>query len=252
MLNKIETAEVVIYSRNGFEDDAKFVEVDGQKFEADPTDPTKAKVGDDGKPVPFKAAGGGDDDKNKGGDKKTLEDLAKDNPELQKLLDEKKKLEDDKKKADDAAAKAAEEAAEKNGEWKNLAESRKQEADDLKKQLEQKEEILGKYVNSTKTILKEVMATIPEEKRGLIPENFSPREKLEYISKNAKVLGAKVSGSAGGVSPNDGDVAPTEEAKIQAEIDAIRKKEVKTQADHTKIFELSKKIKEVRAANQGK
>ena len=258
MNNQMQT-EVVIYSRNGFVEDAKFVEVDGQKYEADDTDPTKPKVDDKGEKIPFKADdnGGGDDkggddgkDGKKDGGSKTIEELAKDNPELQKMLDDKAQLEADKKKAEADAAKAAEEAAEKKGEWKQLAEERKNELDKVNAELGKKEEILGKYVNSTKAVLKDVMATIPEENRGLVPDNFSPREKLEYITKNAKVLGAKVSNAkGGGVPPNDDGSAPTEEAKLVNEIQELRDKENKTQSDHTKIFDLSKKLKELRAAS---
>ena len=263
MYNKNET-EVVVYNLNGFEDDAKFVEIDGAKFEVDPEDATKPKVDADGKNIPFKEteapAEETPEEKKKREDAeaeaaksgKSLEELAKDNPELQKILDDKKKLEDDKKAADKLAEEAAEKAAEDSGKWKELAEERKKTAEDLQKKLEQKEDILGKYVTSTKSILKEVMATIPKEKQGLIPQNFSPREQLEYITKNAKLLGAKVSGKGGGVDANDDDTYPTEEAKVQAEMDELVKKENKTQSDHTKIFELSKKIKELRAASQGK
>lgn len=260
MYKQIEN-EVVIYSLNGFEDDAKFIEIDGDKFEVDESDPSKAKVGENGEKIPFKETTPEEtpeekkireaaEEAAKGG--KSLKELAKDNPELQKLLDDKEKREADDIKKQKEAEVAKEEAAKKSGEWKELAEERGQTVEQLKKDLSQKEEILGKYVNSTKTILKDVMATIPKDKQGLVPPTFSPREQLEYISKNAKMLGANVSGKGGGVPPSDDDVYPSEEAKIQAQIDEIKKQEVKTQSDHTKMFELAKKIKDIRAANQGK
>jgi len=258
MKNILKTA-VVIYPINGFEDDGKFVEIDGVKYAPDEKDPTKAAVDSKGEKVLFKEAEETPEEKTarekndkKGGVEKTLEELAKNNPELQKVLDDKKKLEDEKTKADKDAKEASDAAAEKNGEWQKLAEDRKADVDRVTKELEQKEEILGKYVNSTKAILKDVMVTIPEENRGLIPENFSPREKLEYISKNAKVLGAKVGGKGGGVGKNDSDPVPTEEAKLISDIEELRKKENKTQSDHTKIFELAKKLKEVQAARRAK
>lgn len=251
MSKKNVIVEIVSHYQNGFEDDVKFVEVDGQKYVADATDPTKPAVDDKGAKVPFVAKDdkGGEDKGGKGG---SLEELAKTNPEIAKLLDDKKKLEDSTAKALADAAKAAEDKAEKDGEWKTLAEQRKADLEKAQSDLAQKEEILGKYVTSTKAILKDVMETIPAEKRGLIPENFSPREKLEYITKNAKVLGASVNTKGGGIPPNDGDPAPTDEAKLATEIETLRKKENKTSSDHTKIFELSKKLKEVRAAGQGK
>lgn len=263
-MSKNLKTEVVLYHLNGCEEDAKFIEIDGEKFEVDPDDATKPKQVD-GKNVPFKEEEKAPEETpeekkireakeeaEKGG--KSIEELAKDNPELQKILDANKKREADDKKAEEERKKKEEEEAEKKNEWKDLAGSRKTELEAKTKELEQKEEILGKYVNSVKSVLKDVMATIPKENVGLIPDGFSPREKLEYITKNAKVLGAKITGSGGGVSPNDKDVQPTDEAKLQSEIDDLRKKPEleKTKADHTKIFELSKKLKDLRAANQGK
>lgn len=232
------------YFQNGYEDDAKFVEIDGQKFEAD--DKGEAKLDDKGEKIPFKAS----DPAPEAGEK-SLEELAKDNPALQKLLDDKKKLEEDAKKAADEAKAKAEEDAAKNGEWQTLAEQRKAEADKLKGDLDKKDEILGKYVGSVKSILAEVMKTIPKEKQGLIPDNFSPREKLEYITKNAKLLGASVAGAGtGGVDPNEVEPPADEEGKLVAEIEELNKKENKTSSDHTKAFELAKKLKELRAAKK--
>lgn len=234
---------VRIFLRDGFAEEGKFVEIDGAKFVPDEADPSKAKVGDDGKPVPFT-----EKKPETPPATKSLEELAKDNPEIAALLEkDKKRVEEDEKRAKEQKEKEEKEAAEK-GQWKELAEKRAQELEAEKQKTAQKEEILGKYVGSVKEILAETLKTIPKEKLGLIPDNFSPREKLEYITKNAKLLGAKVgSGAGGGVGGNDDDPPATEEAKVSKELEDLRKKEKKTEADHEKIFELSKSLKEIRA-----
>mgnify|MGYP001603956899 CR=1 FL=1 len=249
MRNVNDSVEVIIHAKNGNEDDVKFVEVDGVKYQADDKDPAKPKLDDKGDKIPLKSGGG-----DKGGDKggsPSLEELAKTNPEIAKLLDDQKKRKDEDEKRDKEQKEREEKEAAEKGQWKELAEKRAQEHEETKKQLNQKEEMLGKYVGSVKQMLKEVMETIPEDKKGLVPDSFSPREKLEYITKNAKLLGANVMGSkGGGVPPNEVDPPSTEEGKLIAELEELRKKATKTSADHTKIFELSKKIKEVRAAAQ--
>lgn len=249
MKNQNSKFEVITHGINGFENDSEFIEIEGEKYQVDPEDNTKPLLDDDGNKVKFEKKDDGDpeDKKDKGGDK-TIDQLAEENPAIKALLDEVNGLRTEKTAAEKAAAKAAEEAAEKNGEWKSLAESYKTERDNLQAQLEQKETQLGKYVGSVKQILKEVMETIPADKRGLVPDNFSAREKLEYITKNAKLLGANVSKkNNGGVPPND-EAPLTDEAKLVSEIAELQKKENKTSVDHDKLFELSKKLKEIRAA----
>jgi len=118
-----------------------------------------------------------------------LEALAKVNPKVAKMLEEKatadKKIEDDRI----AAEKAAEDDAAKQGEWQELAETRATKLKDLEDKHEKQGDQLGKYVDSTKRILEETLKTIPEENRGMIPEDYSPRQQLEYITKECEGVG---------------------------------------------------------------
>lgn len=252
-MQNTSTSVVKVYSVNGYEDDVKFVELDGQKFVADDTDPAKAKLDDKGEKIPFapKAADGG---AGGGGNSEDLELLAKTNPAIAKLLDERKQREiDDKKREKEEEDRKEKEAAEK-GNWQKLAEDRAKKIEELTQDNSKKEEILGKYVGSTKAILAEVVATIPKENLGLIPENFSPREKLEYITKNAKLLGAKIvgAGKGGAIDKNDVEPPSTDLEKLNNEFLDLQKKPNKTGVDYTKMQELGKKIKEVRAAEAKK
>lgn len=250
---------MIVHNQNGYEEDTdKFVELDGKKFIPDDEDPTKAKIGEDGKPVPFKEDDKGDDGKDGKGDKeddeladKSLEDLAKVNPAVAKMLEDqedakKERKEEEKKKKDAEDKKAGE-----DGKWQDLAEERKTKNESLQKELDKNGEILGKYVNSTKEILKNVIDTIPEENRGLIPEDFSPRQQLEYITKNQKLLGAKVSQAQGGkVGKNDDTPIGTQEEELIKEIGEFTKKardNTITAAENEIFYEKAKALKELRA-----
>jgi len=165
-------------------------------------------------------------------EKKSLEDLAKENPELAKLIEERKALQD-KIDAEETARKAKEaedaklrdEDAQKKGEWEKLANDRAAKIAELEKEMASKSDHLDKYILTTNTTLENIMQTIPEENRGLIPADYSPRQKLEYITTNAKLLGAKVSEAKGGsVPPNDKQPAGTEEEKLQTEFNELQKK----------------------------
>ena len=256
MQHQIVPCVVSLHSLNGHEEDIKFVEVEGAKFVADEKDPAKPKLDDKGEKIPFVEKKPGESDKvdeSKLGEL-TIEELAKLSPAAAKLLEEKTAREAaDKKREADEAAKA-EEDAKKKGEWQKLAEERGVTIETLKKELGTKEEILGKYVGSTKQILAEVMKTIPKENVGLIPESFSPREKLEYITQNAKLLGATIvgSGKGGKVDKNDADPNATDEEKLATEIEELRKKPNKTQTELNVMFEKAQQLKKLQTAKKNK
>jgi hypothetical protein len=246
MNNKIATKQI-IHSFNGFEDDdeVKTVEIDGVTYEADPDDPTKAKEVD-GEKVKYEKKDPKPADPPKPDDlpdisKMSTEEVAALNPEIKKLLEEKAEREE-------ADRKAADDKKKEEGKHEELLKERDTEIEDLKKKLGKKETILEKYVGSVKQVLEQVKGDIPKDNLGLIPDNFSPREQLEYITKNAKLLGVKVgTGSGGGVDPNDTDPNATDLQKYQTEFEELQKKENKTQADFTRMHDLGKLIKDERA-----
>lgn len=247
-MNTKNVFKYIVHSVNGFADDAdKFVEIDGKKFVDDGTG--KAKVGEDGQPIPFVE---------KKGDEKPaidytqaeLDELAKVNPHVAKLLSDQKKKEEEEQRLADERKKEAEENAKKNGEWQKLAEEREREITDLRTQVLNKDNLLGKYKGSVESVLKDIIATIPKENLVLIPEKFSPREKLEYITANAKLLGAKINSvkKNDGVDPNDQTPNATEEQTLVKEIDELQKKPNKTKSELDLMWEKSQKLKEIRKA----
>lgn len=240
----------IVHSFNGnIEGEDKFVEVDGKKFVDDGSG--KPKVDDKGQPVPFveKKA---DDIKIDKLDEADLETLAKVNPHVARLLADKKKADEDLQAQQVAESKRKQKELEEKGEWQKLAEERAKEIEILKGDLTKKGEQLGKYVGSVENILKDVMATIPKERQSLIPSDFSPRQKLEYITKNAKLLGAKVAINANGekVDTNDDTPAVTDEEKLVKEIEELRKKTNRTASEDKLMFEKASSLKALRAKKQ--
>ena len=233
----------------------KFVEIDGKKFEAN--DAGEAIKNDKGETIPFVEDGGDGkkkDDKGAGDNAdKSLEELAKTNPAVAELL--KQKLEADKKisDAEAEASKARQQELAKKGEWEKLAKEQEAEIARLKAEDTKKSEILGKYQGSVRGILAEVLKTIPKEKLGLIPDDFSERQKLEYITKNAKLLGATIMAKGDKVEKNDGEPNATEEQTLIKELQAlIDKGSKRTQAEDQLMVEKGRKIKELQKARQEK
>jgi len=244
--------QLLVLVSHRFNGNADFIEVDGQKFIPDETDPTKAKLGADGKPTPY-VGKKVDPALPKIDDLSTadLEALAKVNPKVAKMLAD--NVDSQKRESDRIAAEdeAKRKDAEKNGEWQKLAESERVKRETAEKELAQKNEILGKYVGSIETILKEVLATIPEANRGLIPEKFSPREKLEYITANAKLLGAKIVGGTGTIPKNDATPNGTDEDKMVARLQVlIALGNKRTSTENQELRELGTKVTELRKAKE--
>lgn len=246
-MNKQFVTTIVSHNFNGNEVEVKTVEVDGKKFIADETDPTKPKLDDKQQPVPFvdtKVV-----PKIEDLSKADLAELAKVNPHVAKMLDDAKaRTEADEKAA--AEKKAADEkAAGEKGEWQKLADTRAQELEGTKGTLKQKEEMLGKYVETTEKVLKGLLATIPKENVSLIPADFSPRQKLEYIITNAARLGAKMNAVDGKIDKNDLTPNGTDEDKLMARMAELTTKanaRTATTAELTELRQTGMKITELR------
>lgn len=237
---------VVTHIFNGNADeDVKFVEVEGQKFVDDGTG--KPKVGDDGKPVPFVEKKQDVPPAIKV-EEADLETLAKSNPHVAKLLDEKRQREADDAKSAEERKKAEEEDAKKKGEWQKLADERGAKLTEAEGKLKTKDEMLGKYVETTKAVLAKFLALVPKERQSLIPADFSERQKLEYVMTNLEALGVTSAfGKGGDIPKNDDAPNATEEGKIVARIDELTKKGgARTRAEDSEMFELAGKLKAIR------
>lgn len=252
---KKRKAIVVIHSLNGNEEPAvEFVEVDGVKYQQDPDNEGEA-LEKDGEKVPYVEKkdddGGGDggDEPEADASKMSMEDLAKINPDVAKAMKEKKDAVEALAKKEEDKTEEEKEVAKKAGKFQELYEGSEKENTKLKTQVDDKDKLLGKYKQSVQSILDETVKTIPKDKQQLIPEGFSPRQKLEYITQNANLLGATVTKKIGDkIDESDTTPAGGDEEKIVNELDELIKKGgTRTEAEGERMTKLSRDLKEVRA-----
>ena len=176
----------------------------------------------------------------------SLEDLAKQNPAVAKVLTD---LNDTKetmqKMIDDNEAKKQEEAK-KGGEFQKLFEEEQAKNKELKGQNKKLEETLSGYKDSTDKMLDKLLTGIPEEKKKLIPTEYSPRKKLDYVFENAEFLGIESPMSKGSsVPPNNAKPALDVEQQLIKEFQELKDKPNKNQAEWDLFFAKGKQIKEI-------
>jgi len=230
-----------------------FIVIDGVKYKIDPNDETKALLDDKGEKILYVEDKG--DDKNKVDlSKFSLDELKKANPDVAKALLEAEQIKADKAKADSEKEEADRKAKADQGKWQELAEEETKKRKQAEADSAKDKDILEKYKGTVNGILEETLKSIPEDKRGLIPSDYSPRKKLEYINSNAKTLGITIGGVKGGaIPPNETDVNLDDESKAQKEYDELLKKGVgRTPIENDQMLALAKKIKEIRLANANK
>lgn len=233
----------------------KVIEIEGKKFEAD--DDGKVINGEDGKPKPYvDPADNKDKDKDK--DKQTidpanadLEELAKVNPKLADFMKQAQenstKLTEKEKADQDAERKRLEE----KGEWEKIAKQNEDAAKKAQADLAKSNELLKAYKGTMSEALAALMAEIPDDKKALIPEAFTERQKFEYIIKNAEQLGAKSAlTKKGGKVPGNDEEKPTDEAvTMQKRFDELAAKSGKSRVEETEMLDLAKKLKEIKNKN---
>lgn len=186
----------------------------------------------------------------------SVEQLAEKSPALAAILEAGKTATAALKTMQDEKAEADRKAAEAGGNFETLYKTEKAEKEKAlgiitqkDSLLAQKDEILGKYKGSVDTILADVVKTIPKDKQSLIPEKFSSREKLEYITKNAAVLGAKpIAAASTKIEPSD-EIDTSDEGKLRKEVDDLVKKPNKTPAENSTLWNKSKELKALSAKN---
>ena len=228
------------------------IEKEGKFFKADDT--SKQILVVDGKeveatPEEVKAFQEANDKGGKKGDegaKKSIEDLAKENPDVAKLLEDfsgvnkrLNDLEEEKKKKEMEDAKA-------KGEFEKLFTDESTAHKDTRANLDKVTRLLDEYKQTTEGILTDVMKGIPKEKQSLIPAEYSPRKKLEYIIANGAILGVSTILKKGDiVPPNDGQPL-NEEATLVKEIEELRLKANKTPMELDLMLQKATQLKNLR------
>ena len=229
----------------------KFIVIDGVKYQIDPNDNTKALLGADGKPVLFKEEEGNKVDLSKF----SLDDLKKANPDVAKALQDLETLQGEKTQAQKDAEEADRKAKADAGKWQEIADDEKKKREALEGDFNKNKEVLEKYKGTVTSILDSTLKDVPADKLALIPKDYSPRKKLEYITNNAKILGINISpaNKGGKIPDNELEVNLDEESKATKEYDELLKKgKERTPIETNKMMELARKIKEIRIANTNK
>jgi len=219
----------------------KYIVIDGIKYKIDPSDATKALLDSEGKPVPYV-----EDTPPAPG--KSLEDLAKENPEVARMLAEKKRLEDEAAERAEKEDQERQEALRKNGEFQTLAKEAEDRARKAKQEKDEAEAILGKYKGAINEIRDEMLSQIPEDRRGLVPETSAIKQ-VDYIRKNAEFLGVSLVKKKGsGVPPHEDTPPLDEEGRLTEELSVLAKKDNLTPTEQARMSEVAKLIKKIRAA----
>jgi len=218
----------------------KFIEIDGKKYQAD--DKGEALKDAQGNMIPYVEPTQDPIDPSK----VDLDELAKVNPHVARMMAE--KADADKKLAEAAQAEEdrKREEAEKKGEWQKLSEEEREKRKAAEAKAAKAEALVGNYKQTVDGIVTNMLKDIPEEKKALIPAQFNSRQKLEYITTNAKFLGINVANNkGGGVPPNENEPNLDEESKVRKEFEELRVKQNKTSTEEQHLVELAKKLKEL-------
>lgn len=222
-----------------------------------PDDP-KAKKPDEGKDPNDDPEGGKkseEDDDPEGGKKKEPEMIPKGKAD-QWYKDKK----DAERRAEEAERKLAdkdEDEKRKQGEFEELADKYKAESESKDEEMTKLKEQAEKDVEAFQTMLDSELESIPEDKRGLIPEDYSVRQKLSYIAANRAALEAVGGGKRKEKGQPDSDPSkkPSDElGQLEAEREELFTKSRESGGlmgqDAKRMRELTRKITELKKASK--
>lgn len=147
-----------------------------------------------------------------------------------------KSAEEKLKEFEDAEKKRQEEAALKNGEFQTVIDSLKTE----KSELLEKANSLEAMNSTLQKYLAVEMAKVDESKKGLIPENFTTQQKLDYIVQNQAFLyspEAKANNATPPLPKTENEMAMNELEKAKTRLKELRDK--RDQTGHLTTVEMS-------------
>jgi len=173
-----------------------------------------------------------------------LEALAAVNPAVAEVLKR-------QKEAEEAQAAAARQKAEEEGRLKDVIAEQDKKLAELQKKAKDNHELATKYAETVKNLVDETIKKLPEDKRNLVPSDYSPRQKLEYLTANAKWLGISPVGAGDGAVPPSTPPPGDERSQVIADIEALHNKSTDgtiTALERELLYEKSKKLKELNAA----
>ena len=227
----------------------KYIEIDGIKYQIDPNDPTKALEVDGVKvlyveepvevppvvpaPVVPKVSENMTDEQ--------IEELAKSDPALAKILRENKALRTTAEATASQAEADKKAEMEKNGQFQELAAQADREKDIAVQKQKEAEALLEKYKTTVNTIKDNMMSQIAADKQSLVPEGSAGKQ-IEYILANSKHLGVSIT-SKGSPVPKNEDAPIDDEGTDRKRFDELFEKDDLTRQEQAELNELSRKVK---------
>lgn len=251
--------KILVHSFNGFAKESKdFVEFEGEKYEVDTENEGKPLKNDDGELIPFEDEGGKEESKeekkkeskkenlDENPSKLSLEELKEINPKVAEILDDYSKKKVELSKIEKERIENEEKKAEQKGEWESLAKKREQDITKEKGEVSKLSDILEKYKGTVDNFYKNLIEQVPEDKRSLIPDSFSNRQAVEYITKNAKSLAISLINQGKGSKIPDSDENLDNESKLAKRLNELREKDIRTSKERKEMLDVAKKLKKVR------
>ena len=137
------------------------------------------------------------------------------------------------------------------GKHQELADQYRKERDELKAKNDEHSKSLEETNATFAKMLEAQLEEIPEDKRKLIPDNYSPKDKLSYIASNRSFLiGTEKKGGSPGQPNNDKQPPADELATKQKQLDELIEKRRKggflTLLEQKTIKTLSREVMELK------
>ena len=197
------------------------------------------------------------DDKNKddaGGKKASDDDERVPKGKLDQAWKEKKDAERRAEEAERKLKEIEEADQRKRGDFEKIADEYKGKHEATSKELEDMRKARTEDEEVFTQMLEKELEGIPEDRRSLIPEDYSVRQKLKYITANREALAAAKSGKAPekGQPDSNGKKPDDELTTLEAEREELFKKNREQRGlfgkDEQRMRELTRKIVELKNA----
>ena len=177
-----------------------------------------------------------------------LETLQEENPQVAKMTKNFEKLESQVDELQEKLQEKEEQEKKEEGEFQDLYQETKTELEQAQSTLEEKNDILTKYSNTVSELLDTHLEQIPDNKHSLIPDDYSDRQKLEYISNNQDQLGISIANTGNAVEENETDPSQSEAEKKRARFNELQEKyedsdEELTRPEQEEFTNLGREIK---------
>lgn len=197
-------------------------------------------VNNEGKDDKTPSASGQDDKKTSSGEDDKKQEQMVPMSRFREVIDEKNKYKEEIDKRDQTEEKRKRKELEEQGKYKELLAEKDKELESAGKTKEQ----LTQYEETVQEILAQELEKIPDDKKGLIPDELSTVAKLKYIAKNRALLMGDKSTTGAPIPPNSKNLSEVE-AKKQRYDELMQKRqkgEFLSEPERREIMKLGQEI----------